>query len=219
MFKAVLFDWDGTLADTRAVIIKSFREVLTEIRSGVSDEFVDKRIGIGDRNTFRDALKYRGIPYDDATLDKLVRRKNAIQLTMTDEVTLQPGAVDLLKSLKGKVKLAVATMSTRNVIDRLLEEKGLRGCFDLGLSADDVQRPKPDPEVFLKCASKLGVQPMECVVVEDSVFGVRAAKDAGMGCVAVATGTYSADELRVEGADLVVPSLNDREAILNFVLG
>jgi len=109
-------------------------------------------------------------------------------------------------------------MSSRTVIDKLLREKKMSSYFDLVVTADDVERPKPDPEVFLKCARELKCQPEKCVVVEDSVFGVIAARKAKMKCVAVPSGSYSKEELEEEEPDLVVNSIKEKHVILEYIL-
>lgn len=218
-FAAVIFDWDGTLADTRCVVIRTFQEVLTSIECVVNDEFIERRIGIGAKNTFRDALKARGIPFDEETLDDLVKKKTEIQLRLTQKVNLFDGAFELLESLQGRAKMALATMSNRRVINKLLYEKGVRKYFDVVISVDEVSKPKPNPEVFLRCMVELKTHPEDCVVIEDSVFGVRAAKRAGMKCIAVPTGAYSINELGRQEPDLIVHSLKERDKILDFILG
>jgi len=216
---AALFDWDGTLANTLPIVVKSFQAVLPGVRCYVSDEFILKRIGIGDRRLFIEALRDGKVAFDDVLLSKLVREKNRLQIDAVVETPLLPGAVDLLNSLKGRIKVGLATMSSEPVIRALLEAKGLDDCFEAIVSADEVNNPKPDPEVFLKCASKLDVSPEKCVVFEDSIFGVQAAKRAGMMCIAVTSGAYSSDRLREMGADLLVSSLIEKELIFSFVFG
>jgi beta-phosphoglucomutase-like phosphatase (HAD superfamily) len=85
------------------------------------------------------------------------------------------------------------------------------------LTADEISHPKPDPEVFLKSALKLEVSPDRCVVVEDSTFGVKAAKTAKMACIAVLTGVYSQAELKAANPDLIVSSLREKSEIINFI--
>ena len=85
------------------------------------------------------------------------------------------------------------------------------------VSADEVVNPKPDPEVFLMSARKMGVDSIECVVVEDSVYGVKAAKEANMKCIAVSSGVYSEKELQEEHPDMVINSLIEKEKILGFI--
>jgi HAD superfamily hydrolase (TIGR01509 family) len=218
MFDAVIFDWDGTLADTRDAIVLSFQKVLRGIGCTVSDEFLERQIGIGARNMFKNALRTSNIPYDEDAIDKLMERKNRLHAELADRIRLFNGVTDLLDSLRLKVKVALATMSNREVIDRLLEEKKISGYFDLVISADEVHRAKPNPEVFLKCARKLNRQPEKCVVVEDSVFGVIAAKKANMKCIAVPSGAYSKKELEEERPDLIVNSINEKDRILEYIL-
>ena len=128
------------------------------------------------------------------------------------------GAAELLASLQGKVRVALASMNNRAVIEHLIKALDVQKFFDVILTVDEVSRSKPDPEIFLKSALKLGSLPEKCVVVEDSFFGVEAAKAAKMGCVAVLTGVYSREELEKAGPDLVVNSLSERSRLLNFIL-
>lgn len=219
MFDAVVFDWDGTLADTKPVIVKSFQNVLKEIGCKVSDAFLERRIGIGARNMFKDALKAANIPFDDEMIDELLKKKTKTHMELAGNVHLFDGVVDLLDSLHNKVKTALATMSNRIVIEKLLKEKGVRKYFDIVITVDEVIQPKPDPEIFLKCADGLKCSPEKCVVMEDSIFGVRAAKEARMKCIAIPSGAYSIEELWEQNPDLIVESINEKEKILNFVLG
>ncbi|MCW4019713.1 MAG: HAD family phosphatase [Candidatus Bathyarchaeota archaeon] len=218
MFEAVIFDWDGTLADTRDAIVLSFQKVLREVGCEVSDESLEKQIGIGARNMFKNALKAANIPFDEEAIDKLLERKIRIHAELTQEIRLFDGAEDLLGSLRSNVKIALATMSNRKVIDKILSEKGIRDHFDVVITADEVDQPKPNPEIFLKSAIKLKSPPEKCVVVEDSVFGVIAAKNANMKCIAIPSGSYSKVDLAKEEPSLIIDSINEKEKILEYVL-
>ncbi len=99
----------------------------------------------------------------------------------------------------------------------MLKTMNIQRFFDTVLTVDEVSRPKPNPEIFLKCASNLKAIPGKCVVVEDSIFGVKAAKAAGMGCIAVLTGVYSREELKKANPDLIIGSLNEIAKILSFI--
>ena len=219
MHSAVIFDWDGTLVDSRDMNIESFQKVLTDIGVSVDDAFIEKRIGIGPKNIFRDIFKAKSIPFDEALLTELQKKKIVIQLAQTGRVAMLEGAEDLLESLQGRLKMALATMSNREVINKLLREKGLGRYFDVVITVDEVEKPKPDPEIFVKSASRLGFPPKMCVVMEDSIFGVLAAKEADMSCVAVATGAYSAEDLARYDPDLLIRSLREKDAILRFLFG
>jgi HAD superfamily hydrolase (TIGR01509 family) len=217
LFEAAIFDWDGTLADTMPVVVFAFQKVLRGIDCVVSDDFLIRRVGIGARNMFKDALKLNNIAFDEAMVDDLMDKKFRIQTKRFSEVRLFDGATELLDSLRPKLKIGLATMSNRPVINKLLRMKGLDGYFDFVLSADEVKHPKPDPEIFVNCAHKLDCKPERCVVFEDSVFGVIAAKSAKMKCVAIPSGAYTKAELIKEKPDLVVDSLKETQRILDFV--
>ena len=217
MIKGVIFDWDGTLANTREAVVQSFQRVLGQVGCVVTDEFIARRLGIGTKKTMEEALKDCYIELNDDRLDNLVREKVRIQTSVTNIVSLFQGATELLEELQGRTKIALATMSGRKVVDKLLPEKGIEGYFDVVVTADEVSKPKPDPEVFLVSAAKLGVEPKDCVVIEDSVFGVRAAKAAEMKCIAVPSGAYTKEELQEENPDLMIGALAEKEVILGFI--
>ncbi len=167
---------------------------------------------------FKDTLRSNNIVFDEAKIDGLMEKKTKIQVKVLSRIHLFEGAVELLDSLRPKLKMALATMSNRNIIDKILSMKGLGGYFDFVITADEVSKPKPDPEVFLECASKLGCQPEKCVVVEDSVFGIVAAKKVNMRCIAIPSGAYSKAELEKEHPDLIVDSLKETQKILDFIM-
>lgn len=218
MFDAIIFDWDGTLADTKQIIVYSFQKVLKEVGCEVSNNFLEKQIGIGTRNMFKYVLTTRNIPFEEEMIDILVENKNKIHMESSNRIKLFDGVVILLKTLHAKIKIALATMSNREVINKLLGEKGISEYFDYIITADDVERPKPNPEVFFKCAQALNCLPEKCVVIEDSIFGVIAAKRANMKCIAVSSGAYSKDELKKAEPNLIIGSMkNEKHRILNFI--
>jgi HAD superfamily hydrolase (TIGR01509 family) len=217
MFEAVIFDWDGTLGDTRHVIVVSFQKALSEINCNVSDEYIERRIGIGAAETFRDIMRSAKTPFDEKTIQRLVERKCELEIELTDQVKLFPGAIELLDALHGQIKMGLASMNNSSVVSHLLKAKDLEKYFDAVLAAESVSHSKPNPEIFLKAADLLKVKPEGCVVVEDSVFGVKAAKSANMSCVAVLTGVYSKLELEKEKPDLIVRTLGDKR-IASFIL-
>ena len=219
MFEAVIFDWDGTLADTRAVLVTAFKRALYTIGLVVEDELIERRIGIGVVATFRGILDYKGVSYDDDLIQRMLKIKVETEISLSTQIRLFTGARELLNSLDGKITVALASMNQREFIDHALKEKDLQKFFSVTLTANEVRNPKPDPEIFLKTALKLGVKPERCLVVEDSIFGVKAAKTANMSCVAVAQGAYSKEELTSAKPDLIVGSLLEKNAILNMIFG
>ncbi len=217
MFDAVIFDWDGTLADTRKAIVISFQKALKEINLEVPTQYIERRIGIGASETFREILRAANRRVDEKVVKQLVERKSKVQIQLASEVVLFEGARELLEALRGKVKVGLASMNSRAVVMHLLQINGIADCFDTVLTVEAVSHSKPDPEIFLKTAEQLKAKPQACVVFEDSLFGVKAAKSANMGCIAVTTGVYTKQELEVEKPDLIVKTLNDPQ-ILRFIL-
>lgn len=219
MYCAVLFDWDGTLADTREVIVASFKKVAQEeVGVSVSAEFIERRIGLGATQTFREILQSASKPIDKAIMRKLLARKIEAEISLGETVKLFPGVHQLLEMLQGKVKLALASMNNRAVIEDLLDKLKIRDCFKAIITVEDVTKFKPDPEIFLKSATALQCCPKKCVVVEDSIFGVQAARNGGMDCIAVLTGVYSKKEFEVASPNLIVESLAENEEIFKFIL-
>jgi beta-phosphoglucomutase len=218
MFEAVLFDWDGTLADTRKVIVVSFQKALKEINLEVPTQYIERRIGIGASETFREILGAANRRVDEKVVKQLVERKSKVQIELAREVALFGGTRELLEALHGKVKVGLASMNNRAVVMHLLQINGIADCFDTVLTVEAVSHSKPDPEIFLKTAEQLKAKPQDCVVVEDSIFGVKAAKSGGMSCIAVTTGVYSMQELEKENPDLIVDSLESKK-VLKYILG
>jgi beta-phosphoglucomutase len=219
MFDAVVFDWDGTLADSRRVVVASFQKALSEVDCEITDAFIEQRIGIGSAETFRAILRSSKTRFDEALITGLVELKVKNEVEMSRGIPLFDGALQLLQSLQGKIKLGLASMNDRAVIEHLLKVMRLERFFSVVVTADDVAHSKPDPEIFLKCAGELKSSPERCVVVEDSVFGVEAAKTAKMRCIAVLTGVHSRGMLAKASPDLIVASLTEKNEILNFVFG
>ena len=217
MILAVIFDWDGTIADTKKAVIQSFQKVLTQAGCNVTDEFILRLLGIGTKKTIIEAFKKCKKRLDVSTLEKLAEEKVTIQAELINDVRFIDGAIELLELLHGKTKIALATMSSRRVVDKILSEKKIKTYFDVVVTADEVNKPKPNPEIFLSVAKKLGVDQKDCIVIEDSIFGVRAAKKAKMTCIAVPSGVYNKKELEQEHPNIVVNSLLEKETVLQFI--
>ena len=218
MFDAVIFDWDGTLADSWEAILASFHSALREVLGiDVEDEFIKRRIGVGAAWTFREILRARGLPADDQVIRSLVSVKVRVAIQEAGKVKLFPGALELLESLNGKVKMGLASMNNRAVIDTLLDSLGVSQFFTAVVTVDEVTVSKPDPQIFLKTAQKLATIPEKCVVLEDSIFGVKAAKAGNLACIAVIQGAYSREELADAKPDIIVNSLREKDGILRYI--
>lgn len=217
MFDAIIFDWDGTLANTKKVITNSFKKALEKVNSNPSSKLIERYIGIGSSQTFKEILEKEQIVYDNKLIESLVKIKVKYSIKFSKEVKLMKGSKKILEILKPKIKIGLASMNKKKFIEHLLEQFKFSDFFETVITSDDISKAKPDPEIFLKCADKLEVNPYRCVVIEDSIFGVKAAKNAGMACIAVLTGAYNQNEISTESPDLIVNSLIERERIMNFI--
>jgi len=215
MFEAIIFDWDATLADTQAVIVASFQQALKAMDIKISNTYIERCIGMGAAETFREILRLTNQPIDEEGLKRLVENKSQMQISLNSQVQLFPEALNFLETLKDKkTKIGLASMNSQKVISSLVKAKGVEHYFQAIITAEAVKYSKPHPEIFLKCAKQLNASPTKCVVIEDSLFGVKAAKAAGMHCIAVTTGVYSKEELEHENPDVVVANLAQAKVYL-----
>ena len=214
MTRALLFDMDGVLVDTEKVHQAARLEVY---RKHKIDFDKVKDIPVIGRNT--DAIFEEvnaRIPFP-VPLSQVIREKRDIFVTMLKEPILPlPGVKELLSRYRGKLKIAVVSASARQNINAVMQNTGLYVYFDAIVCAEDVKFFKPDPESYLFGAKKLGVDPAECVVFEDSRIGVLAAKNAGARVVGVLTG-HSQESLML--ADITVPDLARGRAQVEQFIG
>ena len=203
-----IFDMDGTLVDTLDLHLQAFINVCERHGIKVEKDFVRKRFGKTAKEIFLDLEKAKNIKID---FEQLAREKydefNKVALT----IKVHPGVEDLLKKLKKEgITIAVATASGRDNAQTALTRTDLYKYVGL-LVTGETMRGKPHPDIFLKTAELLETKPKDCVVFEDGVFGVRAAKAAGMKVIAVLTGIGKKDELEKEEPNLLLDTLENLE--------
>jgi HAD superfamily hydrolase (TIGR01509 family) len=208
--KAVIFDMDGVIVDSEPRHERACLQVLQEIGCGDNHGMhLADYIGRSDREMWADFLK-RHKP--DKTLDQLLamKRERVIDIIRREQPVFD-GLRELIEKLSSRYLLAVASGSERLVVQEVLALPGLQRFFPVVVSCADVSRGKPAPDIFLRAAEQLGVQPEECWVVEDSKPGVAAGIAAGMKVVAI-TNTHPAAEL--SGALHVVGTYSEIAALL-----
>jgi len=206
MIKAVLFDMDGVLSDSEPHHIRAFKEVYKRQSIILTKKDTSDIFGKLDEDIIRDLCKKKNIKCD---VKKWYweKRKLVVYYLKKLRIPSFPDAIALVKRVAKKYKAGVGTSSSHEEIDIVLKRLGISGYFDVILGREDVRFHKPHPEIYLKLARKLKVKPSECVVIEDSIYGVEAAKRAGMKCIAVLN-SFPASKLKK--ADLIVKSLNDK---------
>jgi HAD superfamily hydrolase (TIGR01509 family) len=208
--KAVIFDLDGTLVDTTPVYLAIYLEVLKrELGLEPGERRVREKFGKKSTDIMVELLREMDIDPRSVDIEGVINRIRDEFKERIEEVLVLPGVKELLEKLKERYKLGVATSSRPYAALNVLKRFGLEGYFDCVVTGNDVMHSKPHPEIFLKTARKLGVKPKDCLVVEDAVYGIKAARAAGMRVVAVATGACSKEELEKAEPDLLLDSLEN----------
>jgi beta-phosphoglucomutase-like phosphatase (HAD superfamily) len=213
MLHAIIFDFDGVIADTEPLHLGAYQAVLggagIELKK---EDYYARYLGYDDVGLFRALAQDRGMPIGDDTVDDWVAAKSrVIEEMLSDGSILFPGAASCVRAFAERVPLAIASGALGPEIEQVLDHAGLRGYFRAIASASDGVRGKPAPDLYLLAVAKLNDQtPVDasaCLAIEDSRWGLEAARKAGLTCVAV-THTYPATEL-AHAADLVVDRLGD----------
>jgi beta-phosphoglucomutase-like phosphatase (HAD superfamily) len=211
MLRAIVFDFDGVIANSEPLHYRAFRDILAE--DGVpftEHEYYDRYLGYDDVGVFRALMSDRGADCTPDRVTQLVRRKAArLEELERDVSILFPGAEAAVRRAAAAVPLAIASGALGVEIRRTLDRERLTECFTAIVAAEDTPASKPAPDPYLRAMALLAralgrpLAPAECVAVEDSAWGLESARAAGCRTVAVAQ-TYGAATLE---ADMVISSL------------
>ena len=206
VFRAVIFDLDGVLWDGEPLYHEAFNIVLAPYGHRVSDADYNQIIGtsveacwdwLRDRFSLNEPLSRYLRAYDETVLRLLKRPVEPL-----------PGARTLIEELRSRgVPIAIASASLRQWVNATLRGLGLQDAFDTTVSASDVDNSKPAPDLFLAAARRLGIAPQNCLVVEDTLAGVRSAKAADMFAIQLRAASTALPPL--DEADLVLDSFAD----------
>jgi HAD superfamily hydrolase (TIGR01509 family) len=214
--KAIVFDFDGVIANSEPLHLRAFQDVLAERGISLTErDYYGRYLGFDDAGVFRKIAEEKAAGWADGDVDALVARKAVrIEDLERDVSLLFPGARELIQRAAAQVPLAIASGALGNEIRRILDRERLTRCFTAIVSANDTAAGKPSPEPYALAVARLSeasgapIAAAECVAIEDSVWGLQSAQSAGLRTVAV-THTYPAEALSV--ADLIIQSLNELE--------
>ena len=178
--KAVIFDMDGGIFDTEKVYLDIWIEVFEKYGYKMTKELYVNVMGTGRKNVIKTFLENFG---DDLPIEKMYEEKDnqLFYIIENQGIPLKEGVKELFSMLKEKnYKIALATSAKRERVEKQIKDKWLKESFDAIVCGDDVEKGKPSPDIFLKAAKKIDVEPENCFVVEDSPAGIKAAFSGGM---------------------------------------
>ena len=200
MMRGLIFDLDGTLVDTVYAHVFAWQRAFAEASLAIDGWRIHRRIGMSGGLFARAAARELGQAIDSDAAEQLQLRHGELFREFLPERRPLPGAIELLRDLRQrKVAYGIATSGRRPEIDRSLEVLGI-GKDVVVVERGDVQRAKPEPDLFLKCLQRLGLAPSECYVVGDAVWDHLAARRAGILSVGLLSGGYGESELLSAGA-------------------
>ncbi len=215
MLQAVIFDFDGVITDSEILHLRAFNNVLAQFGIEIDKkDYYTTYLGYTDSDCFKQLIENGLLKIDRQKIPELIEQKNKVfeKLARTEGRTIE-GVHEFLNMLaQNNIPMAICSGALLTEIELLLEEAKLRHFFTTIVSAEHVGKGKPHPEGFLLTLKKLNdgrdmpISAEQCVVIEDSLWGLQAAKAAGMHSVAV-TNSYDADQLQL--AEKIVDKLSD----------
>ncbi|PYR71914.1 MAG: HAD family hydrolase [Acidobacteria bacterium] len=207
MITAIVFDFDGVLADSEPLHLRSYQDVLGP--AGITlgrDEYYARYLGFDDEGAFRQIVADKGLMLADEELELLLAEKaRRFEALVLKADVLYPGAAACLDRLAA-YPLGIASGALRHEIELPLRAAHLLDRFRFIVSAEDAERTKPDPEPYLRAAALHEAPPSACVAIEDSHWGLQSARGAGLRTIAI-THTYPREALT--DADAIVESLDE----------
>ena len=206
MIEAVVFDLDGVLVDSEQVWDAARRDVVARHGGTWQDSATRDMLGMSSPEWSRYVVDELRVQLTPEQVNAMV--VDAMLVLYREQLPLLPGAREAVRRLADEFALGLASSSNREVIDLVLDQMGVTGCFAASVSSEEVGRGKPAPDVYLEAARRLGVPPDGCTAIEDSENGLRSAHAAGMRVIAIPNPHFppAADALAL--ADARLPDLD-----------
>lgn len=201
--KACIFDLDGVIVDTAVYHYKAWRRLANQLGFDFTEAQNEELKGISRIESLKIILNWGGVSKSDAEMQELATLKNEWYVEMITKMTpreILPGAKEFLELVKANHYLTALGSASKNS-ETILHQVGITHLFDALVDGNKVSKSKPDPEVFLVGAQELNVPPSQCVVFEDAIAGIQAAKNGGMKAIGIGKPEV------LKGADLVVEGL------------
>jgi HAD superfamily hydrolase (TIGR01509 family) len=206
--RAIVFDMDGLMIDSERIYWDAGRHIARQYGKEVSDQTLGRMMGRKPLESLTVFAREIGIPQPPEVL--LAAREARVVAALEAGVEPMPGLMDVLPVLGQKYKLAIATSARRSMVDIIMGSLGVEHYFTVVQTSDDVTNGKPDPEIYLKAMGKLGVEPAESVVLEDSSNGAMSGKRAGAYVIAVPSQYTRQQDFSF--ADYIAADLHDAAA-------
>lgn len=199
MKKLIIFDFDGVIVQSEESRLKIFKKIIINNGILVSDDVLFRLVGKTGKSFIDEYLNNIGQEVRDKILVDYKREylDQVDQFIKPVDVTL-----DFIKNYRGNLKMAIATMNNREMLESTLQRFGVKNLFHLLITRNDVLKHKPDPEIYIKTARRLKVKPSECIVVEDTKIGAEAAISANMDCYILMNGfnnTFDFRDINISG--------------------
>lgn len=215
MIRALIFDFNGVLADDDPIHMEALRQVAQEEGMSFTDEeYLDRYLPLNDWDCFKLLFEKHSRPLDSSTLAELIRRKSGHYFkAIAGKSVLFPEAAKAVRAATSKCPIAIASGARREEIIHILRQGNLDECFKVVVAAEDVEFGKPHPEPFRRAHEKLkeldaSLNVSDCVAIEDSIGGIQSAHEAGMRCLAIAH-SYGPERLRGANPEWIVDSIAD----------
>ena len=205
--KAVIFDMDGVIIDSEPIHFEVDMQTMRDLGFDISSKELEKYVGTTNEHMFTDLKSKYNIKQ---SIEEIINYKVELTKRKVIQSDLEPieGIKELLVHLKNKnIPTAIASSSPRSFIDVVVSKFNLQDYFNFIVSGEEVNNGKPDPDVYIEAAKKLGFPPEDCIVVEDSRNGVLAAKAAGMKCIGFQNINSGNQDL--SKADIIVKSITE----------